>query len=287
MSFDVPLASVVIPAHDESAVIGRCLGALLQDAAPGELDIVVACNGCTDDTAEVARSFPGVRVIEIDEASKTAAINAADRQLEAFPRFYVDADVELTTSAVRGVASAMQEHGVPCGAPSPLFDVDGRPYLIRAFYDVWKAQPWLREQPVGNGVYVLSRAGRGRFEEFPNLVADDLFVRNQFAASERYCSPTDHFTIHTPRTVRGLVAMRTRVHRGNAEIAQAQPEGDRQHGRRLDSLLGSARSPSAVLGVGIYVGVNVLAKLLARWKRATGSNAWERDESARRPTPAG
>src|SRR5262245_50140774 len=33
--------SVVIPAHDEEAVLGRCLDALLGGAAPGELDVVV------------------------------------------------------------------------------------------------------------------------------------------------------------------------------------------------------------------------------------------------------
>ena len=43
--------SVVIPAHDEEAVIERCLGTLLADARAGEVEVVVVCNGCTDDTA--------------------------------------------------------------------------------------------------------------------------------------------------------------------------------------------------------------------------------------------
>ena len=56
--------SVVIPAHDEEAVVGRCLAALLDGARPGELDVVVVCNGCTDATADIARGFGrGVRVV--------------------------------------------------------------------------------------------------------------------------------------------------------------------------------------------------------------------------------
>ena len=40
-----PLGSVVIPAHNESTAIRRCLDALFAGLAPGELDVVVVCNG--------------------------------------------------------------------------------------------------------------------------------------------------------------------------------------------------------------------------------------------------
>ena len=42
--------SVVIPAHNEETVIGRCLAALFAGAGEGELDVVVVCNGCRDGT---------------------------------------------------------------------------------------------------------------------------------------------------------------------------------------------------------------------------------------------
>ena len=50
------VASVVIAAHNEAAVLGRCLRGLLADAEPGEFDVVVVPNGCTDATAEKARA---------------------------------------------------------------------------------------------------------------------------------------------------------------------------------------------------------------------------------------
>lgn len=75
--------------------------------------------------------------------------------------------------------------------------------------------------------------------------------------------------------------MRIRVHRGNAELARAQPHRDLQHGQRMKGLLTSAKSPSALVGVGVYLAVNVTARVLARWKTFVGSTAWERDESAR------
>ena len=73
MSAARPLGSVIVPAHDEAAVIARCLGALLEEVAPGTLDVVVACNGCTDATAAVAREWaPLVRVLELPVAENVS-----------------------------------------------------------------------------------------------------------------------------------------------------------------------------------------------------------------------
>src|SRR4051794_31851306 len=76
-SRSVPTFSVVIPAHDEESVIGRCLAAWSGELEPGEAEVVVVANGCSDGTAEAARDF-GVRVLELPAASKSAALNAGD-----------------------------------------------------------------------------------------------------------------------------------------------------------------------------------------------------------------
>ena len=51
------MISVIIPAHNEERVISRLLEALTLGHTPGELEIIVVCNGCSDDTAGVARGF--------------------------------------------------------------------------------------------------------------------------------------------------------------------------------------------------------------------------------------
>lgn len=63
--------SIVIPAHNEARVIRRLLEALLVDTS--DVEIVVACNGCSDDTAAVARAIADrlpFRVIDLPEPSK-------------------------------------------------------------------------------------------------------------------------------------------------------------------------------------------------------------------------
>jgi len=73
---------VVIPARDESATIARCLASVV--AAAGRVDvpvsIVVVADGCLDDTAEIARSFAGVEVLELESSNVGSARAAGCRR---------------------------------------------------------------------------------------------------------------------------------------------------------------------------------------------------------------
>ena len=75
---------------------------------------MVACNGCTDRTADIARDR-GARVVEVAGPSKIAALDAGDAAAVGFPRFYVDADVVLTGRAVLDVAAALAAPGAGDG----------------------------------------------------------------------------------------------------------------------------------------------------------------------------
>lgn len=58
--------SIVIPAYNEEALLGRCLEAVLREVrrARCEAEIVVVNNASTDRTRAIAESYPGVRVID-------------------------------------------------------------------------------------------------------------------------------------------------------------------------------------------------------------------------------
>ena len=66
--------SVIIPAHNEAKVIRRCLEGLLAGAPAGEEpELIVVCNGCSDDTAAIARQvgiITGNVVITFDAATQ-------------------------------------------------------------------------------------------------------------------------------------------------------------------------------------------------------------------------
>lgn len=274
-----PMASVVIPAHNEEAVIGRCLETLQAGTEPGELEIVVVANGCTDRTVERARALaPAVTVLDLDEPSKFAALNAGDRVATAFPRAYLDADVEMTAASLRTVVEALRRGDVHCAAPKMELELSDRPWFVRSFFRALGELPYLADDLIGNGVYVLSQHGRSRFADFPGITADDLFIRNLFSPEERAAVPGSWFRVHPPRTLRGLLAIRERTYRGNAEYAAQGFETRAEVTRDRSRLISGARRRP--FDMAVFVAVNVAA--MARLRLRRRPVAWERDDSGRR-----
>lgn len=283
-----PVASVVIPAHDEAAVIGRCLRTLLAGAPAGSLQVAVVPNGCTDATAQLARAVPGVTVVELAAPGKAAALTAGDAAVTAYPRFYLDADVELSYPALAAVAAAMAASGAPAAAPRQIWDRAGASPAVRAYYTVWEQLPYARDTLVG-GVYALSEAGRLRFGGFPDIIADDLFVRGLFRPDERLRVDAASFVVHPPRTLRDLVRVLTRQRVGTSELRArvagsgpadtAQPESPaRWIGRRLALLVSRPRLWPAIP---VHAAVYVLVRLRGRAYRRRGDYRWLRDDSSR------
>jgi glycosyltransferase involved in cell wall biosynthesis len=279
------MVSIVIPAHNESAVIARCLAALTAGADPGELEIVVVANGCTDDTADRARAFghPDVRVIETDVGSKTHALNLGDAATTAFPRFYVDADVVLTTASIRAMAAELAAGRFLAVAPLPEIDLTGCTRAVRAFYRINQRLPSSAEGIGGSGVYGLSREGRARFGEFPRITADDGFVRVHFKPEERLTLANCRSIVSAPRTFSGLLAIKSRSHMGSYELRQLYPDlwKNRGMGNRR-ALLKMAKLPTLWPSLLVYAAVKVVSRLRARTKiRAGKAHIWERDETSR------
>lgn len=66
--------SVIIPAHNEQAVISRALSSIEAQSFK-DYEIIVVCDACTDNTKEIAELY-GAKVIQIDAHSSGAARNA-------------------------------------------------------------------------------------------------------------------------------------------------------------------------------------------------------------------
>lgn len=282
------MTSVVIAAHNEAAVIGRCLDALLADAAPHELDVIVVANGCHDETAAVARSR-GVRVLDLPEPGKAAALNAGDEAARSFPRVYLDADVMVTTAALRALTGSLSQT-VLAAAPRRELVLTDRPWPVRAYFAMNSRLPAFENALFGRGVVTLSEEGRRRFTQFPLLVADDLFLDSLFSAEEKAQVDSFASVVETPTRTRDLVRRLVRVRRGNAQMRRAAACGSvtatvRSAARSswlTDVLRHDARQAPAAAA---YVVITLLAAALASRPGAEGA-VWGRDESSRgRPGP--
>jgi glycosyltransferase involved in cell wall biosynthesis len=277
------MITIIIPAFNESSVITRTLKAITVGSTPGELDVIVVCNGCTDDTADVARKFgQPVRVVETKLGNKANALNLGDRAAVSFPRVYADADVLISIDTIRSLVKRLDQGDVLAVAPTPDIDVMNCSWSVRAFYDIRSRLPSSREGIGGSGVYALSETEHSRFSEFPAVTADDGFVRLQFKPNERETLASVHSTVFAPRTVKDLIAIKTRSHYGSFELAKLYPQLWDNKGESNNSAVARLiKYPWLWHELATYCWVTITAKRRAKDRLRAGAFAWQRDETSR------
>ncbi|WP_425407754.1 glycosyltransferase family 2 protein [Hyphococcus sp.] len=112
--------AVIIPAHNESSVIGATLSNIQQQLSDGDRLIVVADN-CNDDTAEIARRA-GAQAAERTDADKRGkgyALQFGIDMLRAAPPDIVvlaDADCMFEEGALRNIAAMAEQRDRPVQA---------------------------------------------------------------------------------------------------------------------------------------------------------------------------
>jgi glycosyltransferase involved in cell wall biosynthesis len=279
------MASIIIPAHNEEAVIESTLTTMLEHLESDDIEILVVCNGCEDDTAAIARGVDGrIRVVEIDRASKTEALNVGDSVLRSFPRIYLDADIAIDGRSIQRLIDYLQQSGSLATEPILQMDVSRSTFPVRAYYATWVALHGQRPGDVGGGIYAMSLEGRSRFEEFPDVIADDAYAKAHFNTDELVRVDDATSVVFAPERVAGLLQIKTRSRLGGIELQQKYPELWSQKRSHTKSLLGKATAlPWRVWpAVPIYVAL----QLLARWRAnrlASDLSAyeWQRDDSSR------
>jgi glycosyltransferase involved in cell wall biosynthesis len=283
------IGSVVIPAHDEAGVIRRCLDAVFAGFEPGELDVVVVCNGCRDQTATLARSSAHpVRVIELAAASKAAALRAGDAAALAFPRLYLDADVVLDGLAARRVLERLKD-GAIAARPPIRYDSRRSSAPVRSYYRARSRVPAVLGSLWGAGVYGLSAAGRSRFAVFPDVVADDLWLDRQFRRDEVEIVDCAPVVVSVPRRTRDLVRVLRRTYKGKAENRPVSGVDERAREITVSTLRDlrrhAAAGPTAALDAATYAAFAAGARLTLAAAptaaAAVGATTWERDDSSR------
>lgn len=285
-----PLASIIIPAHNEASVIERTLRELLHDGTAGRWEIIVVANGCSDDTGAIARRFePHVHVVETQKASKSHALNLGDQAATVFPRLYLDADIQIAPADVDKLIRVLENAGdAPCLVVPRLQPVYGErsAWGVKAFYTIWQRTPAGRRGLIGTGIYGLNEAGRCRFGEFPELIADDGYVRRVFDQTERIVIKEVGSRVAVPQTLSALIKIKTRSRLGNYELSRREP-ALRNEVTWMDWIrtIGDlCVRPRLWPSVPMYIMVNLVTRVRAkRQLRQIGNYRWERDATSRAP----
>ena len=276
-----PAGTIIIPAHNEDATIGRTLAVIAPMAALNHAEIIVVCNGCSDETASIARRFPGITVYDIQTASKTAALNVGDAAAHAWPRLYLDADVAIEPSTVRAVFDALTTGPILAARPEYAYDTTGASALVKSYYRARCRIPTNRHAIWGAGAYAVNAPGHERFSRFPDLTADDSYVDSLFEPEEKVVVPTGSpVRVFTPRTAAGLIAILARQYRGVSELGTESTTGG-----SIRSLVASVRGPASATDVICYGLLTLLGRLKTHRALSRGRTGWERDLSSRALPP--
>src|SRR5882762_4864686 len=147
------LISFIIPAWNEESVLGPTLEALSVArrhlAVPSE--VIVADDGSTDRTAEVARQHGG-RVVAVQHRQISATRNAGARAAQGDLLIFIDADTIVTPEAVCAAVEAVRSGAVGGGC---AIRYSGHiPAYLRVFVpiEVWFA----RRMRIAFGCFLFS-----------------------------------------------------------------------------------------------------------------------------------
>ena len=114
----LPALSLIIAAHDEAAVIAaKVRNALSLDYPRALLEVIVACDGCSDRTAARAREAGADLVLELARGGKIRAQDAAVERARGEIVAFSDANAAWQPDAARALVGAFADArvGYACG----------------------------------------------------------------------------------------------------------------------------------------------------------------------------
>jgi len=223
--------SIIIPACNEERLLGGCLNALLaQQVQDLAVQVIVVPNGCRDGTAEVARNHTAAMaqrgwdflVIERAEGSKPGALNAGDAAARHDARLYLDADIVAGPRMLALLAPVMRR-GTAVYAGARLRVAPPRSRISRLYARFWSRLPFMTRGVTGAGLFAVNAQGRARWDQFPQIIADDAFVRGLFHPDERVRIEEDYLW-PMAEGFGPLVRTRRRQNRGVQQLTERFPD---------------------------------------------------------------
>ncbi len=119
-----PSLSIIIPAHNESSAITKTIVSILNNKIDLPYEIIIACNGCTDNTADIAKNYP-IKVIESTKSGMSFGKNFGAKEASNEFFVFIDADTTLKEGSINKyieqIAIKTKNHekviGTVAGAP--------------------------------------------------------------------------------------------------------------------------------------------------------------------------
>lgn len=222
--------SVVVAAHNEERNIDNKLRNLLeQDCPAASLQIIVASDGSSDRTVELARRFddPRIQVLDLPRMGKNSVLNVTVSQCTGDIVVFTDADVHWIDGTLAALLAPFADPEVGGTVGKMIIPVAGKGLSVgESLYRHYEA--WLRrlESHTGSTVSAdgaLQALRRELYQPIPARVNDDFYINT--------CAP---------------VAGKRVVYVDQAQVLdQGVDEADRQFSRRQRVTVGGLISLAA------------------------------------------
>lgn len=101
--------SIIIPARDEEKLIGKCLDSIRVASVPypGQVEVIVCINRCTDRTEEIAKSY-GAKIVYTDAKNLAKIRNTAAKSAFGDILVTIDADCRMSPNMFTEIEKALQ-----------------------------------------------------------------------------------------------------------------------------------------------------------------------------------
>jgi cellulose synthase/poly-beta-1,6-N-acetylglucosamine synthase-like glycosyltransferase len=280
---------IIIPAHDEEAVIERAIRDTIREAG-SDIRLLVVADNCTDRTAELAQSAGASVLVRNDpmHRGKGFALAAAREHLRANPADVVivlDADCRIDAVSVRALLACASRTARPCQAvnllapdlsASPLVQISSFAFMIKNLVRQRALQRLAgRAHLTGTGMAlpwpIFDHADLGG-----SNIVEDLALGLELA--ERAAPPllVEEATVWSPAASAGGTLVQRRRWEGGflATMLKTAPRALMRSLRRADARGLCAALDLCIPPLALLVMLNGLALLLALLLVLLGGMAW-------------
>lgn len=277
--------SIIIPAYNEASLLVGTLNHILEDDVLLNCEIIVVCNGCSDNSAEIINSFAAnnsetldrksidLKLLNENKPSKTNALNVGISASIFNIKVLLDADIKVSGHCIKALVDALDTKGLMAMSPRVIFDTARSSNLVKKYYKVEQHSKYNQELRLSN-VIALSEQGIILLGQFPDVIADDEYLRRQFNNKQYSVLSSESFIFEAPKDLKNLINVLSRVERGNLQLnqlgvcAKEATRGKMQNNHFIDKV--------------VFSSVKLVAKVLARFQYYFGDKTkWQRDLSTR------
>jgi cellulose synthase/poly-beta-1,6-N-acetylglucosamine synthase-like glycosyltransferase len=172
-----PAVSVIVAAYAEQEVIaGRVSNLHALDYPRDRLEVIVACDGSLDETAERARRAGADQVLALSRQGKVRTQDAGVKRARGEIVAFSDANTRWETDALRALVSAFRDPrvGYACGQVRLLNEQGTNQEGLYWRYEMWirTLESRMRSITAGNGAIYATR--RESYLESDGIMGHDL-----------------------------------------------------------------------------------------------------------------